>query len=238
MKNQYFGDINDYRKYGLLRILSNGGSMKIGVCWMLTADDGRPDGGHTHYLEEPEKWRKYDPDLFDLLKKTVRGAGVRDVRQLECTGILPAALFYAQLLTDCPAERHNYFAEMLRRFEDVDLIFFDPDNGLGVKSTSLGRKDSCKYLYWHEVHSAFGRDHSLLVYQHFPREEHEPFIQKIARHIRCHLGGPTVHWFRTPHVVFFLAAQPNHVGRFGQQAGEVARVWATQIDTGPLASTQ
>ena len=39
MKNQYFGDINDYRKYGLLRILSTYGPIKTAVCWMLTPDD-------------------------------------------------------------------------------------------------------------------------------------------------------------------------------------------------------
>ena len=33
MKDQYFGDINDYRKYGLLRpIIASSG-------WMLTPDD-------------------------------------------------------------------------------------------------------------------------------------------------------------------------------------------------------
>ena len=37
MKNQYFGDINDYRKYGLLRILTNGGEVDTAVCWMLKA---------------------------------------------------------------------------------------------------------------------------------------------------------------------------------------------------------
>ena len=26
MKNQYFGDVNDYRKYGLLRLLAIGGA--------------------------------------------------------------------------------------------------------------------------------------------------------------------------------------------------------------------
>lgn len=33
MKNQYFGDINDYRKYGLLRVLQSTGS-KLLVAWM------------------------------------------------------------------------------------------------------------------------------------------------------------------------------------------------------------
>ena len=39
MKNQYFGDINDYRKYGLLRILISGGGIKTIVCWVLRPDD-------------------------------------------------------------------------------------------------------------------------------------------------------------------------------------------------------
>lgn len=55
MKNQYFGDINDYHKYGLLRLLGGGGELATAVCWMLTPDDGRSDGGHTGYLHAPEK---------------------------------------------------------------------------------------------------------------------------------------------------------------------------------------
>ena len=39
MKNQYFGDINDYRKHGILRALSNGGEVKTAVCWMLSPED-------------------------------------------------------------------------------------------------------------------------------------------------------------------------------------------------------
>jgi hypothetical protein len=45
VKNQYFGDISDYRKYDLLRALAVVGGLKIGVAWMLTPEDGRTDGG-------------------------------------------------------------------------------------------------------------------------------------------------------------------------------------------------
>jgi hypothetical protein len=38
MKNQYFGDINDYRKYGLLRALQSTGDGSLLVTWMLTPD--------------------------------------------------------------------------------------------------------------------------------------------------------------------------------------------------------
>ena len=51
MKVQYFGDVNDYRKYILLRRISS--ELKIGVCWMLTPDDGRPDGANRGYLTDP-----------------------------------------------------------------------------------------------------------------------------------------------------------------------------------------
>ena len=47
MKNQYFGDINDYRKYGLLLLLTNGEEIKTAVCWMPTAEDGPIDGNLT-----------------------------------------------------------------------------------------------------------------------------------------------------------------------------------------------
>ena len=43
MKNQYFGDVNDYRKYGLLRAISLNTDWNLLVAWMLKPDDGGPD---------------------------------------------------------------------------------------------------------------------------------------------------------------------------------------------------
>jgi len=39
MKNQYFGDINGYRKYGLLRALQSNWAGRLLVAWMLIHDD-------------------------------------------------------------------------------------------------------------------------------------------------------------------------------------------------------
>ena len=58
MKNQYFGDVGDYGKYGMLRFLADNG-IKIAVNWYLTPDDGSNDGKHITYLED-EKNRRYD----------------------------------------------------------------------------------------------------------------------------------------------------------------------------------
>lgn len=67
MKHQYVGDINDYRKYVLLRALSAGGANRIGECWMLTPDDGGTDGNKLGFLQQPDRFRHFDPELFDIL---------------------------------------------------------------------------------------------------------------------------------------------------------------------------
>src|SRR3954464_1849408 len=75
MKNQYFGDVNDYRKYGLLRSLVLADGLRIGVCWMLTPDDHRPDGEKTKYLNprSERNWRSLDPILYEFLQRKVNG---------------------------------------------------------------------------------------------------------------------------------------------------------------------
>lgn len=230
MKNQYFGDINDYRKYGLLRILSGGGELSTGVCWMLTPSDGLAHGQFVGYLDQPGRWRGYDPTLFEFLHECLKVRGLRDVGLLEGADVLPATTFYTPMLTDAAQERRRYFRTMLEFLRETDLVFFDPDNGFEVGSKPIGRKDSSKYLYWHELAETYLRGHSVLVYQHFVREQRDAFVDRIAYAVRAHTGeGAEVHAFRTPHVVFFLASRPEHQHRLGRLAEEVPSAWGDQI---------
>jgi hypothetical protein len=229
MKNQYFGDINDYRKYGLLRVLSNDRRHKIGVCWMLTPDDKRSDGRFIRYLKQADVWRSYDPMLFDHLARSVDIDHVRNVQQAASSMILPFTSFYSKLLTDQPEERRKYFSEMSDKFAKMETVFFDPDNGLEVKSKPSGKKDSSKYLYWNEVIEAFSNGHSILVYQHFGRENRGTFVARIEMAFQSRLKPSAVYSFRTPRVVFFLASQRRHIGHFRRHAERVARIWENQI---------
>lgn len=61
MKNQYVGDVNDYRKYGLIRAIHSASGFRILVAWMLTRDDGRTDGQTTGYLDQPDRWEDSTP---------------------------------------------------------------------------------------------------------------------------------------------------------------------------------
>ncbi len=229
MKNQYVGDINDFRKYGLLRVLSSDGAIRTGVCWMLTPDDMRNDGQFISYLDASHAWRGYDPVLFDRLVMCVRNPEERNVQCIEETGILPNARFHSEVLRDNLNDRRRYFAEMQTRFADRDLVFFDPDNGLEIQSCSMGRKNSNKYLYWSELIDTYAAGHSVLVYQHFIREQRERFINRVALGISQRTGTSEVLAFRTPHVVFFLAVQPTHRGHFNRQATQLAQAWRGQI---------
>jgi hypothetical protein len=52
VKHQYFGDINDYRKYGLLRTLCRGLDLDLLIAWMLTPGEDTTDGRFTSYLSQ------------------------------------------------------------------------------------------------------------------------------------------------------------------------------------------
>jgi hypothetical protein len=93
MKVQYFGDVNDYRKFALLRLLSQVGQFKIGVCWILTEDDASGQGDRRSYLKQPEKWRAYDPATFDALAKAPAAPTINDLRRVEAEALVPNAAF-------------------------------------------------------------------------------------------------------------------------------------------------
>ncbi len=225
MKNQYFGDINDYRKYGLLRKLC-GNDITVAVCWMLTPEGVGRDGCKITYLARPDKWRCYDPELFDSLSQPFPGD--RNVRRAESAGILSGAVFFGRQIPDNTDERRRYLADFLACAHDSDLVFFDPDNGLDVPSKPRGRKSSPKHLYRDEVLQVWRSNSSILIHQHFPREERSAFIERIAEGIRTDTKPLDVVSFRTANVVFFLIVQPRH-RRFVDRAKTVQQVWGDQI---------
>lgn len=150
VKHQYVWDISDYRKYALLRALSVDGTNRIGVCWMLTPDDGGADGGKLAYLDQPERHRRFDPKLFNIL---THAAAEPDRRRLQCiedSGAIAGATYYNETLPDHTAGRDAFIERCAAEFHDADLVFFDPDNGLEV-SLPKGRKNSSKYLYLDEA---------------------------------------------------------------------------------------
>jgi hypothetical protein len=175
MKDQYAGDINDYLKYSLLRALARVHPGQLRVCWMRTASDGRSDGARLSYLDDRDGLGRLDPSVFEALAAMVR-SGRRSVKGVETSGVLKGASFHPRLLSDAPDLRRRYFERLWETLGSEDLVFFDPDNGLEIRSVPHGRRNSCKYLYWHELEHALAEQRSVCVYQHFPRVQRAAFI--------------------------------------------------------------
>ncbi len=227
VKNQYFGDINDYLKYGILRQLVHSGSTKILVCWMLTPDDKSWKGGKINYLNQPRKWRRFDTELFDSLHEAVQKQSIRSVSWVEDHNLIPAAKFISGVLGDGSNQRKEYFSKAydLAKDKRFDVIFFDPDTGLEVNTVKRGRAGSSGYLYREEVVQAFALGCSVLIYQHFPHEEREKYISERVAMLRKRTGAPAVISFSTSHVVFFLLCQEAYTDVFTKLSAEIAHLW-------------
>jgi hypothetical protein len=232
VKNQYFGDVNDYRKYGLLRVLWRETGLRCLVSWMLTPDDDRPDGGFTRYLTDPDTWRHYDQVLFDTLRDAVLVHGKRDVAVIESSGLLSDAAFFSEIVPDQPSERTSWFQRLQADCPNSGLVFLDPDNGIEVKSKRIGLKGSSKYVYWSELGALFHQGASLLVYQHFGRQERVEFTTNLAWRMTQELGIDRIMTLSTSRVLFLLAPQKGHEPSLRAAAKSVARKWQEQFQAG------
>lgn len=237
MKNQYFGDVNDYRKYGLLRLLAGNGALRVGVCWMLTPNDSRPDGKKTEYLndEQQARWCDFDSDLYDFLRRKVRGHETeprsRDVRNLTVAQ-LPHADFYLEVLSDTQEQREAYFRGIWSQFKS-DLIFFDPDDGLANNNPESrlkkGHKNSAKKLFRDEVSETLKRGFSVLLYQHFDRNTRKQFVSRLGTELATMTSSCRCFSFWTPHVVFFLVPLREHLAEVEQGVVRIeSSAWAAE----------
>lgn len=186
MQDRYVGDLGDFGKYGLLRALCapryGEPLLSLGVVWYLVADESHTnDGSRIGYLRLPPKraapFRDCDGVLYDRLQWLVT-SGRRNVRAVAEAGVLPpSTVFFGERLTYTgserdPEARRSWRAAWLLRAHEVtatsDLVFLDPDNGLG-KSVPPYSKASVKYAYPAEVHQYLDRSQSVVVYHHIGR---------------------------------------------------------------------
>ncbi len=235
VKHQYVGDINDYRKYALLRALSAEGVNRIGVCWMLTPSDGSSDGSKLAYLQRPERYRHFDASLFDILAHAAGEPDRRRLHSIEESGAIAAAIYHNELLSDDIPGRAAFMARCASALHAADLVFFDPDNGLEV-SLPKGRKNSSKYLYLDEAAAFYAAGKSLLIYQHFPRVERKAFIASCSHRLSSVAPGAAIWAFTTAHVVFLLLIHPESRARLAIAAKDASERWSPDFIKGECLS--
>ena len=126
MRDQYAGDLSDYLKFALLRALS-GTERKLGVAWYYVPEnDQRNDGQHLEWQRDLN-WRILDPDLFDALCNLPD----RSIDALEKAKIWPDGTSFHREPIPARKWRDQWTTQMYAQLANSELIFFDPDNGLG-----------------------------------------------------------------------------------------------------------
>ena len=231
MKAQYFGDVNDYRKFALLRLLAEVGGFRIGVCWMLTEPDDSGQGAKREYLKRPDDWRAFDPSVFDVLKAVPDNPALADLQRVEREGLIPQATHFEAMTPEKKADRADWHGVCLEAFAGADLAFFDPDNGLEVASRPRGRKHSNKYAFVDELAEHYRAGRSILLYQHYPRDK--PRAEVTARaceRLEAAMPGATTRTLTTPFAAFLLATRPAHQERLEGCRNEAERRgWTSQF---------
>lgn len=230
MKNQYFGDIYDYFKYGLLRQLTGQGEIPTVICWMLTRNNEQKDGHQIDYLRNPGSWSGFDPEIFDFLRAQVLDKGKRDVEAIEKSQLLQNTGFFSDLLSDELAQRENFFRKFEATSEKATLVFFDPDNGIEIKSVGYGKKKSSKYLYWTEIERNFSAGHSLLIYQHLPPKPRRQFIHQLAEKFTRVIGTGSLFSILTSRVAFLMVPHPSELNYFREKLATIEIVWEGIFD--------
>ncbi|MBQ9870716.1 MAG: hypothetical protein IJM27_02190 [Eubacterium sp.] len=184
MQDRYAGDIGDFGKIGLLKCLQAHG-FTIGVNWYRVPEldiEKRKDGTFKQddgkYLI-PEKYKECDPVLAECLTKIAQGE--RSVISIQKAGLIPGAVYYDDYLTVEGREEWNERAVKL--FENVDLVFMDPDNGLLVKSVKERSARSVKYAFYDEVKRFFDDGKSVLIYNHRCRKPESQYFKDIENNL-------------------------------------------------------
>jgi hypothetical protein len=158
-----------------------GRGTRLGVIWYLTRNGlgNVNDGKHAAYLDEPAKYRHFDPDLFDLLRDVrSKDLSLRSVCLVEESGLFGDARFFSEIVPPLP-RRAEWFNSAARHVADADVLFLDPDNGLETRAPNE------KHVLWSELIALLraDRQRTLVVYQHQNRTKVELGANFPDRHL-------------------------------------------------------
>jgi hypothetical protein len=239
MKAQYVGDIGDFGKVLILKHLAGLG-FKIGINWVLTKNDNRADGKHRDYIDYRGRHclcccdgRVFE-QIMPLAKKEREHRKIEDLQDL-IRSFSESVVFYSRIYAGGEARRaceRNAFGELPQHL--ADIVFFDPDNGVGGEDGT-----SSKHVYFSELKRYWARGQSILTYHHLNRNVEHP-NQLIEIKAEFHNAFPdgrlcVYHMRRGTARVYILCVRDEHLPRIRDKDSIPAikpltmtkQVWAT-----------
>jgi hypothetical protein len=214
MKAQYVGDIGDFGKVLVLKHLSGLG-FRLGVNWVLTENDAGRDGKHRDYIS----YRGRDclcccdcevlESIAPLARKPCERRTIQDIEAL-INRFAPGTEFYRGNFED--TLRIVRDQEAFEQLKAADIVFFDPDNGIGFRDEA-----SPKHVYLPDFERYWKRRQSLLIYHHLSRQKaHVDQIDDLKDRLRTAFAGAAIRDHRLCRGtarVYFLCLQSHHIER-------------------------
>ena len=198
--------------------------------WYLEDDKSlwRPSW-HIGYLEPTPKnaktFRECDPSLYDTLAEIVRGES-RSVSAIRQRRVLPDDTVFYERLLDLNSEtvdarrvsriqaREQWVKCAVQATEDCDVVFVDPDNGIGTTAQASTRFGA-KYVLLEELIPYLDMGQTLVIYHHLNRTATADVQIRLSgtrlgdifgRNSRC----SAVRFRRGSARVFFVVQQKEH----------------------------
>jgi hypothetical protein len=220
MQHRYVGDIGDFLKLSLLKAVLP--DHRLGIAWWLYPDEAHnADGRHIGYLSNRAVWRSYDPDVFDHLTSVVLQQ--RSLAGLESAPFLTGSLFASEVIPASTRNRLDWVRRIEEGFEDRNIVFFDPDNGLEPSTFAHGTAKSGKSITVEEIKRFRRENRTLIVYHHQTRFKGGHVAEINAWASRLSQDFTTVDAIRckpwSPRVYFVLNA-PDQIRQRCQQLCE------------------
>ena len=185
MRDQYAGDVSDVLKFAFLRALART-DRTLGIAWYYVPDnDGRPDGRHLEWRDELA-WQRLDQQLHTGLSMLHE----RSIGALERAAIWPKGTRFHREPMPISPMRNGWGMQMRRELDVSDILFLDPDNGLGKESPKHATLSEIRLL------RKAGR---AIVFITFPgrSKPHEVLVQQLHNQLLGEAGAGSVITLRT-----------------------------------------
>jgi hypothetical protein len=184
MRDQYAGDVSDVLKFGFLRSLA-GSDRTLGIAWYYApGDDGRPDGRHREWRDE-QVWHRLDAQLCAGLSNLSE----HSVSALERAAIWPKGTLFHREPMPTPLLRDAWGLRKRVALESANIVFLDPDNGLGT--------DPKKHATLSEIR-LLRRPGRAIAFITFPkRQKHDVQVRALHEQLMGEAGAHNVITLRT-----------------------------------------
>ena len=185
MRDHYAGDISDFLKFSYLRAL-RGSESTLGIAWYYVSGvDNELDGRHLEWCEEPQ-WQQLDPELHEWLSAIAKNS--RTVSALQDSKFWGSTVFHSEEVPP-QAQRNLWALKTIDTLKSANLVFLDPDNGIG--------KFSQKHASFAEIKLLL-EEHRAIAFITFPkRQKHNPQLEELHKNIREETGATSILTLRT-----------------------------------------